>query len=86
MDSKYKYLYTTVDKILWNDWDPIGVNDIAPEDEYRDYVPEICKMLIDDKTESEIADRLNDIAINTIGLFGNIEHCKKVAKKLIENK
>ncbi len=27
MDSKQKELYKKVDEILWNDWDPIGVND-----------------------------------------------------------
>ncbi len=81
-----KQLYTKVDVILWNEWDPIGVNDIAPRDEYQSYVPEIYKMLVDNKTEKEIAERLNDIAINTMGLLGNLEHCKIVAKRLIENK
>ena len=81
-----KQLYKKVDEILWNDWDPIGINDSAPRDEYQGYVPGIYKMLIDNKTEVEIAKRLNDIAINSMGLNGDLEHCKTVAKKLIDNK
>src|SRR4051812_5990463 len=28
-------LYEAIDLILWNDWDPIGINNIAPRDEYQ---------------------------------------------------
>ena len=86
MDSKQKELYKKVDEILWNDWYQIGVNDSAPRDEYQGYVPEISKMLIENKTDKEIAVRLNHIAINSMGLFGNLEHCKIAAKKLKDNK
>ena len=86
MDSKHKELYKKVDEILWNDWDPIGINDSAPRDEYQGYVPEIFKMLIENKTEKEIAVRLNHIAINSMGIFGSFEHSKEIAKKLIDNK
>lgn len=86
MNSEQKKIYKKVDEILWNDWDPIGVNDVAPRDEYQMYIPEIFKMLIENKTETEIAERLNDIAINTMGLIGNLEHCEIIAKKLTENK
>ena len=58
MSPEHKALYKSVDEILWNDWDPIGVNDIAPRDEYQSYVPEIFSMLIHNKTEKEIAARL----------------------------
>ena len=81
-----KQLYKKVDEILWNDWDPIGINDSAPRDEYQSYVPGIYKMLIEDRTEKEIAERLNKIAISSMGLSGNLEHCKTIAKKLIDNK
>lgn len=35
MTSEHKELYKAIDEVLWNDWDPIGVNDIAPRDEYQ---------------------------------------------------
>lgn len=43
-------------------------------------------MLNENKTEKEIAVRLNHIAINSMGIFGNLEHSKRIAKKLIDNK
>ncbi len=82
MNKDQKELYRTVDEILWNDWDPIGVNDIAPRDEYQSYVPEIFLMLIHNKTENEIADRLYKIETETIGVMGSREHCLKIAMKL----
>lgn len=86
MNKEQKELYKTVDEILWNDWDPIGVNDIAPRDEYQSYVPEIFSLLIQNKTEKEIADRLYKIETETIGVYGSREHCLKIAKKLTEEK
>jgi hypothetical protein len=86
MNKEQKELYKTVDEILWNDWDPIGVNDIAPRDEYQSYVHEIFSLLIQNKSEKEIADRLYEIETETIGVIGSKEHCLIIAKKLIEEK
>lgn len=86
MKEKDKFLYKQVDSILWNDWDPIGVNKIAPRDEYQSYVPEIFSLLIQNRTDKEIADRLYKIETETIGVLGSREHCLKIAKKLIEEK
>ena len=86
MNKEQKELYKTVDEILWNDWDPIGVNEIAPRDEYQSYVPEIFSMLVQNKTENEISDRLYKIETETIGVIGSREHCLTIAKKLIEVK
>ena len=83
LKEMYKGLNQLVDEILWNDWDPIGVNDVAPRDEYRDYVPEICSLIIQNKTAKEIADKLYHIETGTIGVMGNREHCLNVANKII---
>ncbi|MBF8965717.1 hypothetical protein I0P70_20865 [Pontibacter sp. FD36] len=79
-------LYKAVDEILWEDWDPIGVNGFAPRDEYQSYVPEIFTMLNEGKDENEIADRLIQIATERMGLFEDREHCLLIAKKLIKQK
>ncbi len=86
MTEKQEDLYKSVDDILWNDWDPIGVNDVAPRDEYQSYVPEIFSLLIQNRTDEEIADRLYKIETETIGVIGSREHCLMIAKKLIEEK
>lgn len=44
--NKTKRLFEAVDLILWEDWDPIGVNDIpAARNEYSSYVPSIVRLL-----------------------------------------
>lgn len=86
MNKEQKELYKAVDEILWNDWDSIGVNDIAPRDEYQSYVLEIFSILIQNKTENEISDRLYKIETETIGVLGSREHCLSIAKKLINEK
>lgn len=86
MKIKQKEIYKSVDEILWNEWDPIGVNDVAPRDEYQSYVPEIFSMLIQNRTDKEIADRLYKIETETIGVIGSREQCLIIAKKLIEEK
>ena len=83
LKEMYKGLNQLVDEILWNDWDPIGVNDVAPRDEYMDYVPEICSLVIQNKSIDDIADRLYKIETETIGVMGNREHCLKVANKIM---
>ena len=86
MSPEHKALYKGVDEILWNDWNPIGVNDIAPRAEYQSYVPEIFSLLIQNKTDKEISDRLYKIETETIGVLGSREHCLIMTKKLIEEK
>lgn len=86
MNKEQKEIYRAADDIFWNDWDPIGVNDIAPRDEYQSYVPEIFSMLIHNKTENEIADRLYKIETETMGEIGSKDHCLEITKKLITEK
>jgi hypothetical protein len=37
-------LFKRIDDILWFDWDPIGINDDAPRDEYESYTPPIFSL------------------------------------------
>ena len=30
--------------VLWNEWDPIGVNDAAPKDEYDSYISGVYRL------------------------------------------
>jgi hypothetical protein len=79
-------LYKAVDEILWKDWDPIGINHIAPRDEYQSYVPEIFSMLTENKDVNEIADRLSQIATERMGLLEDKDLCLEVAEKLKKEK
>ena len=77
-------IFNKIDKILWNDWNPIEINKMAPRDEYRGYVLEIYKMVQENKTEIVIAEKLYNIEKETIGLKENLNHCKYIANKILK--
>jgi len=81
--KKRAKLRMEIDSILWEDWDPIGVNDMAPRDEYQSYVPQILNMVMSDKTTNAIAERLYYIETVTMGLMGNKEKCEEIAEKIV---
>ena len=82
--GKWKKLYQEIDEILWNDWDPIEINDIAPRDEYQSYTPMIFTLKRKGANEVDIANELYKLETETIGVAGNYEHCLTVAKKIIK--
>ena len=86
MASFDKNLWKEIDRILWEDWDPIGVNHDAPPDEYRSYVPHIYKLISENADVELIAKQLLDFAVMDMGLLPNLEHCKYVADLLVRLK
>ena len=76
-------IYLAIDEILWNDWDPIGVNNLAPRDEYQCYTPEIFRLKMSGAGAEKIAKRLLELEQDTIGTGGGMEHCQRVAEKII---
>jgi hypothetical protein len=80
-------LYKRIDVILWEDWDPIGVNVIAEaRDEYQSYLPGIFALALDRCDVDEIADRLHLIERQAMGLPGNRDHCVWVGEKIREER
>lgn len=81
---KQSKLWIKVDTILWEDWDPIGVNkDGGPDDEYRGYVPSIVKLLEAGGDESKITKLLHHHANDNMGLSTAKSNHSEVAKKLV---
>lgn len=77
-------LYRQIDEILWNDWDPIGINDCdEARDEYYSYLPHVWRFKLQGADAETIAQYLWTIETGNMGLNGNIEHCRKVANKII---
>ena len=62
-------LIDAVDRVLWEVWDPIGVNGY-PEarDEYTGYAPVVARMLHDGATDAEIGWHLSGIMVDRMGL------------------
>jgi hypothetical protein len=87
MTSEQMNLYKAIDEILWNDWDPLGVNDVEEaNDEYKEYTPTIFRLKIQGADREIIAKKLYEIVKDKMGLLGNIDHCRKVADKIINVK
>lgn len=82
--AKEFLLYKKIDDILWFDWDPIGVNDMAPRDEYQGYVPEIFGLVKANADRQEIAKRLHKLETENMGMSGTIENCLTIADKILE--
>ena len=86
MDSKAenKRIYNAIDKILWEEWDPIGVNEITTaRDEYQSYTLGLFRLKLEGADKDTIANHLFKIETENMGLTGNIENCKKVADKIL---
>ena len=76
-------IYQVIDEILWNDWDPIGVNDIAGiRDEYQGYTSQVFSLKMTNADSEKIAQHLLQIETERMGLSGSIDHCRKVAEKI----
>jgi hypothetical protein len=83
-EAKDFLLYKKIDNILWFDWDPIGINDLAPRDEYQSYVPEILRLVKSKSDRHEIANRLHKLETENMGMCGTIENCLTIADKILK--
>jgi len=70
--------------ILFYDWDPIGINDSGPDDEYDSYVGGIYRLLTSGASEYQIIERLYQLETISMGLNGYRERLKNVAEKLMK--
>ena len=60
VDRRFKHpIGLAVHRVLWSDWDPIGVNDVAPDDEYDAYVWPVIGKIMSGETPEQIADYLD---------------------------
>lgn len=63
-------LLEAIKRVLWVDWDPIGVNGIASDDEYDSYAFRILAMIEAGQDEAEVGAYLERVAIEHMGLGG----------------
>jgi hypothetical protein len=75
-----------IKKILWEDWDPIGINVISPaKDEYDSYAPQVYKLLTKNESKEVIGQYLTYVDTELIGNSPNKERDVRVAQKLIQS-
>ena len=70
--AESRRIHNYIDRVLWEVWDPIGVNN-APEarGEYSSYVSRVYELLIAARPDTEIADYLNEVPESAMGLGRN---------------
>jgi len=87
-------LKAEVSRILFEVWDPIGVCDYIKEEttdigkmqlrfEYASYEMHIVGMITNGATEREIAEELDRIAKDSMGIFHAGERSKRAAEALV---
>ena len=64
-----KRMLSAVRRVLWETWDPIGVNDHADAStEYDSYAPTIVRMLLQDCTAPDLERHLSTLETDSMGL------------------
>ena len=78
-------LVDNIRTMLWEKWDPIGVNQY-PEanDEYDDYAPTLAKLILNGGSETEIFNLLWSIETSHMGLDGDEQATLGFARTLSE--
>ncbi|MDO9337532.1 MAG: hypothetical protein Q7T61_14120 [Caulobacter sp.] len=74
--------YEALDRLLFRQWDPIGVYGIdGPEDEYRSYLPHFWELVRTGASEGVIAGYLAKVERERIQLETTDEHRLDIARK-----
>ncbi len=74
----------SIRQILRHDWDPIGLGDVLPEDEYDSYIAPVYRILVGSRSEEEIAQFLYRTWPDIMGVPCELmEQLRLVARKLL---
>jgi hypothetical protein len=85
MDHKARQarqIYSAINQILFTYWDPIGINDVAPKDEYEAYVADVYRALVNGKSERGLVGLLTSIENKSIGLRAPLSRKTEAARRL----
>ena len=56
-----------IGRVLYEDWDPLGLREIAPSDEYDSYVGGVYRLLASGATCEEVAEHLAKLERGPLG-------------------
>lgn len=84
MNQFKKDLFSAINKILWTQWDPIGINWLQGcNDEYKEYVPEFYRLKMCGSDQETIALKLYELALDEMGMELTMEFCRQVAGRIV---
>lgn len=78
-------MWHAIHDILWNEWDPIGVNQYSvASDEYDNYIPQLIQLLESAADQYKLTQYLAMIESKAMGLDERPERNHKIAARLVE--
>jgi len=85
VNAQVAALSDAVDRVLWEHWDPIGVNDNpAARNEYSSYVPSVVRLLQDGADAFKLAQHLHSLERVSMGVETYPDHRARVAQRLLD--
>lgn len=82
---EYRVAFKAIHDVLIEEWDPIGVNDVAEaQDEYDDYIPGVYRLIKEGADDSIVAGHLENIEPLWMGLQPHRDRNILVAWRLRE--
>jgi hypothetical protein len=74
--------YEALDRLLFRQWDPIGVYDAdGPDDEYRAYLPRFWELVRSGSSEADVIQYLAEIERDRIAVETSDEHRLDIVRK-----
>ncbi len=86
MTREQNALFEFIEDLLSYEWDPLGLNGFGPRDEYQTYVPQLFSLAVGNATADQIAQKLRYLETETIGVAGDYEKCKQLARIIVQKK
>ena len=77
-----RQILSAINDILFEYWDPIGMNDALPRDEYEGYVADVYRALVNGKSEAGLVELLTAIENERIGLRASLKQKTEAARRL----
>jgi hypothetical protein len=81
----HKPIYDSISNVLINDWNPLGIDSKEAQERYNDFVLVIFKLKASQSGREAIANELYRFETKVLGLHGNMNHCNRVALKIVGN-
>ena len=83
-ESRAKEIQNAIREVLNRDWDPIGVRETGPKDEYDSYIGPIYRILASSPSPEKVAEGLRKIEQASMGFEqANAATLMTIAEKLL---
>lgn len=81
---RIKEIENEIRDILFDEWDPIGINDSGPRDEYDNYIGRVYRFLNEGKDVEFLAKHLLNLEVGSMHCTTTEAHRKMVARRLLD--